>query len=530
MRFDCDNHSGSIPRTSSHQSMEIASSPTEDVLYNPDLLSIICWFLCRDPSISKPMLNGRFGIKSLCALALTCHAICDTALNYLWQDISGMKPLLSVFPRALSPTSNLPWILPGAISDKTWARFDLYSSRIRSINLDAHSHTLHSPTIFLRLSEKQEAFLPKLQKLTIDVAFAADPSVLLFLSSPLLDEVKITFSSDSEADMASIFIWTVGWKAPGLRSLTLAHERPPPRADDHVPTLGPIYPFSSFSDLRQLHNLNIETHLVDLNFLAQLSSCPRLANLHVIITQTGKPQKRQAQIVFPSLKYLHITACVSLMPDVLRLIRQGSLTSLTYRNSSDDNFSDLAYSVQAFHKELASRFPSLSSLFLYYYVPEEHRQSLRTVIQPLHDLPKLQKIIYHGVLCLDNDAVGLHLAVSWSRIRSLHISFLLGTSPTYGILAAVAKHCPLLADLSIPVTFPENDEPFSDDGVFSHRLHTFSAFHARVDCYASVAHYLDRMFPFLVSIEGGEGWDQVESIILKACQPARRDQLQRLRG
>ncbi|PBK60058.1 hypothetical protein ARMSODRAFT_966453 [Armillaria solidipes] len=128
------------------------------------------------------------------------------------------------------------------------------------------------------------------------------------------------------------------------------------------------------------------------------------------------------------------------MPDILRLICQGSLTSLTYRNSSDDDFSDLAYSVQAFHKELASRFPSLPSLFLYYYVPEEHRQSLRTVIQPLRDLPKLQKIIYHGVLCLDNDAVGLRLAVSWPRIRSLHISFLLGTSPAYRIPAAVAKH------------------------------------------------------------------------------------------
>ncbi|KAK0456939.1 hypothetical protein EV421DRAFT_2029354 [Armillaria borealis] len=454
--------------------------------------------------MSKPRFNGRFGTKSLCALALTCHATCDTALNYLWNDISGMKPLLSIFPRALSPTSNLPWAY------KTWARFDLYSSRIRCINLDAHSRTLHSPTIFLRLAEKQEALLPKLQKLTIDVAFAADPSVLLLLSSPLLDEL-------------------VG-KRQGFVYCPSVHEGPPPGTADHVPPLGPIYPFSSFSNLRQLHKLNIETHLVDLKFLAQLSSCPRLANLRVIVTQSGKPQKRQTQIAFPSLEYLHITACVSLMPDILRLIRQGSLTSLTYRNSSDDDFSDLAYSVQAFHKELVSRFPSLPSLFLYYYVPEEHRQSLRTVIQPLHDLPKLQKIIYHGVLCLDNDAVGLRLAVSWPRIRSLHISFLLGTSPTYRILAAVAKHCPLLTDLSIPVTFPERDESLSDDGVFSHRLHTFSAFHARVDCYASVAHYLDRMFPFLVSIEGGEGWDQVESIILKACQPSRRDQLQRLRG
>ncbi len=162
------------------------------------------------------------------------------------------------------------------------------------------------------------------------------------------------------------------------------------------------------------------------------------------------------------------------------------------------------------------------------YAPEdseEHRESLRAVMDPLYDLSKLQKMIYNGVLCMDNDAVELRLATSWPEIRSLRISFLLGTSPTYGILAVLAKHCPLLTDLSIPITFPKKDEPLRDDRVFSHRLRTFSAFPAPVDWNASIAHYLDRMFPFLVSIGGGEGWDRVRSIILKACQPARRDQL-----
>lgn len=513
--------------------MESASSPTKDVLYNPDLLGIICWFI-RPLGVPGFLFIDTSDTKSLCALALTCHATCDTALDYLWQDISGMKPLLSIFPRAISPSSNLPWIPPDAISGETWARFDRYSNRIRSITLDAHSRASHSPTVFLRLAEKKEPLLPKLKTLSVDMAFAADPSVLLFLSSPLLDEVKITFPSDPEADMAPMSIWTVGWKAPGLRSLTLARHYWTGRGDDMPP---PVYPFGSFSNLRQLRRLNIETHSVNLSFLVQLSSFPHLAELQVIVAQPGKSQKCLAQIALPSLKSLHVTARASLMPSILRLIRQGSLTSLTYRNSSDKDFFDLADSVQAFHAEIASRFPSLASLSLRYcpyydYAPEdseEHRESLRAVMDPLYDLSELQKMFYYGVLCMDNDAVELRLATSWPEIRSLRISYLLGTSPTYGILAFLAKHCPLLTDLSIPITFPKKDEPLRDDGVFSHRLRTFFAFPAPVDWNASIAYYLDRMFPFLVSIVGGEGWDQVESIILKACQPARRDQLQRLR-
>ncbi len=117
-----------------------------------------------------------------------------------------------------------------------------------------------------------------------------------------------------------------------------------------------VYPFGSFSNLRQLRKLNIETHSVDLCFLVQLSSFPHLAELQVIVVQPGKSQKRLAQIALPSLKSLHVAAHVSLMPSILRLIRQGSLTSLTYRNSSDKDFFDLADSLQAFHAELLPDF------------------------------------------------------------------------------------------------------------------------------------------------------------------------------
>ncbi|KAK0207936.1 hypothetical protein DFS33DRAFT_1379480 [Desarmillaria ectypa] len=233
-----------------------------------------------------------------------------------------------------------------------------------------------------------------------------------------------------------------------------------------------------------------------------LSLLPPLAELQVGITRTDEGQKRQAKIAFPSLESPHITALVSSMPHILGLIRQGSLTCLTYHDQSNKDFSDLAGFVQAFHVEIASRFPSLTSLSLYYrsdeYALEQHCESLRAVIEPLYDLSRLQEITYHGVFCLDNDEIEPRLATRWPEIRSIDISSLLGTSPTYGVLGVPAKHCPHLTRLSVPIKFLEKDEPLRDGGVFSHRLRTFSAPNARVHCYASVVHYLDRMFPFLI--------------------------------
>ncbi|KAK0473844.1 hypothetical protein EDD18DRAFT_1223539 [Armillaria luteobubalina] len=407
--------------------METSTGPCKDVLYNPDLLGIICRFL-REPAatfISRHRLGGH-----------------------------GKKPL--------------------------------------------------------RLGFDIQELLPKLKKLIVE-DFAADPSI------PLLDEVGIVIPSDPrKADMASMSIWTVGWKVPGLRSLTLFTDY------NHGARAWvlrePAHIFDSLPHLLQLRTLIIKTHSVDLSFLGSLSSLPHLAVLQVSVAQHGQPQKSLPQLAFPSLKSLHVEAYVSLMPTILKLTPQGSLTSLTYRNDADKEIFNPADSVQ-FHAEIASRFPSLTSLTLNYcryrYRPEDsekNRESLRAAMHPLYDLSKLREMTYLGVPCVDDDAV--ELATSWPEIRSLRIGSLCGTSPTYGILAVLAKHCPLLTDLEMPITFPKKIVPLRDDAVFSHRLHTLSIDSAMVDFQPA---------------EKGPQWDRVRYIVLKECQPARWNQLQRLR-
>ncbi len=53
-------------------------------------------------------------------------------------------------------------------------------------------------TIFLRLAEGQQPLFPNLQKLNVDMNFAADTSILLFLASALLDDVTIEFPAYTE--------------------------------------------------------------------------------------------------------------------------------------------------------------------------------------------------------------------------------------------------------------------------------------------------------------------------------------------
>ncbi len=75
--------------------------------------------------------------------------------------------------------------------------------------------------------------------------------------------------------------------------------------------------------------------------------------------------------------------------------------------------------------------------------------------------------------------------------------------------------------LTMPVVFPESYvSPHNQ--ILQHGLREFSSPDTSVKRPACAARYLDRIFPFLMRVEGGEGWDLVEQTILEACQPIRR--------
>ncbi|PBK89309.1 hypothetical protein ARMGADRAFT_339697 [Armillaria gallica] len=445
----------------------IADDPITAVLYNADLLGSICKDLWDIEQAPASLVNG-IRVHSLYSLALACRAVSETALDCLWQEIRGMKPLLYIFPRTLSP-DNRQWVLPDIISDDTWARFEHYSCRVRSIILDAQLRTIHPSTIFMRLAERQVPLFPNLQKLNVDMNFAADTSILFFLASPKLDDVTITFPAYADTVMASTSVRTVAWKLPTLRSFTISCV---PDGNNPRP-LGTICPFTNFSGLRKLHRLKIESHPADIEFLVQLSSFPDLTHLQIVISQSLPTNGRQTRDGFRSLVSLHITAHVSSMPRILRLIRPGSLTSLTYIDAYSQSYNEIGEFMQDFHAEIVSRFPSLLTLSLKYQtyhgqLAQQYWESTRAVFEPLYGLCKLQAFTYNGMLSLENDTVELLLGPAWSEIRTIDIPVLQGPWPTHKVLRTLAKCCPRLSKLSMPITFPD-DAP--NHGPLSH--HTF---------------------------------------------------------
>ncbi|KAG7442114.1 uncharacterized protein BT62DRAFT_936469 [Guyanagaster necrorhizus] len=496
-----------------------------DVLFNADLLAIICRNLWDNVKTDGcPLGPNGSRVHPLLSLALTCQAVSSLALDTLWRDIQeyGFQPILRIFPSAASGSLQ---VLPEEIPDETWVRFRQYASRIRYIAFDPTSCARFSSTIFLRLAEYQNPIFPKLQCLRSDVSFVASPSILLFLPTKTLNEIQLTFSPSTDVTTPSACIRTIKWQVPALQTLYICC----PEFDNGQYR---ATSFTNLASLKGLRALTIKSHLVDYDALVQLSAFNNLEHLCVKTTSNIPSDSRQAQGGFPSLKSLHITAKVSEMPRILRLVRQGTLETLTFVDTSGEAFRTNSEFMMDFYRELLARFP-LHNLSLTYYRAAQLDRALwassRAVFEPLYELHRLRSIQFVGELALDDETIKTRLAPAWPHIELISIPQLSGNIPSCAMLSVLARCCPRLVLLSMPFEFPSDGGALPED-VLSHRLQTLKSVNTTTKKPALIARFLDRIFPFLVRVEGGSGWSEVDSILRHVCQPIRWDQHQRERG
>ncbi|KAH7902909.1 hypothetical protein BJ138DRAFT_1168741 [Hygrophoropsis aurantiaca] len=96
--------------------------------------------------IFNQILDG----KTLSALARTCHALGETALDVLWCDLDGFPRLIQCLPKDLWKSEQTSRMHPvyikltlcRPISPLDWAIFQKYSRRVRSVRGPDH-HTFH---------------------------------------------------------------------------------------------------------------------------------------------------------------------------------------------------------------------------------------------------------------------------------------------------------------------------------------------------------------------------------------------------
>ncbi|KAK0200443.1 hypothetical protein DFS33DRAFT_157264 [Desarmillaria ectypa] len=160
----------------------------------------------------------------------------------------------------------------------------------------SHSIPLFVP-VSLRMAEYQYHIFPKRQCLESDASFAASPSILLFLPTKTLNQVQLTFGHSTVIPTSSTCIRTIKWQVPPLQTF-------------HICCLefynGQYQ--ANLASLKNLRSLTIKSHLVDYDFLVQLSAFDILAHLCVKTTSNVPSDNRRTQDGFPSLKSLHITA------------------------------------------------------------------------------------------------------------------------------------------------------------------------------------------------------------------------------
>ncbi|KAK0200390.1 hypothetical protein DFS33DRAFT_1361235 [Desarmillaria ectypa] len=498
-----------------------ARSLEKAVLYNEDLLSIICDKLCTTGIQSLP---NNATVNPLVSLATVCTSVSETALDRLWKHIYGFNPLLRVLNVENSgPNNGSLWTIPRNVPEPIWNRFKKYAQRIRSLTVNTSSCARDHPSIYLRLIARfPDPLFTNLKRLEVDQSFAAEPHILFLLSSPDLRQVEITLEPDPDDETVATSVQiAVAKRETFIISCPLtthtSYNTTPSRIDGACP--------ATFFTGKGLRCLKITSHPVTYSFLEELSSSKSLEHLQFIFDPHILPH--DGRDGFSSLKILHVTGPVASMSRILRLIAPDILESFTFiDNSSNQGYHYVCEAMMDFHLGLYERFNlslyELSLTYPYWMIGQEYWESSRIVFEPLYKLRLLKRLHYFGDLALDQDTVEKKLAEAWPGIKTICIPRLVASLP-YEILPVLATHCHQLTCLTLPIAFPDSDAlpPLQ---ALRHKLRVFSSPDTSVGQPACVARYLDSLFPFLAEIDGGERWDEAERIILHACQPVRCDE------
>ncbi|KAK0502378.1 hypothetical protein EDD18DRAFT_1140561 [Armillaria luteobubalina] len=460
-------------------------SSKETVLYNQDLLGAICEDLCS------------IGIQSLADGTKCAPSVSETALDRLWKHIYGLNPLLRILDVGSSgQNSEGIWTIPRDVPESVWNRFKLYAQRIRSLTLDAslvpriiHPFTFINP-------------LPR------SLAFS------FYYRAPICEKSKSPWTPTliptprQRLHLSSL----AHWKLTPIIILL------PGRIDLACP--------ASFFIGKNLRSLKITSHPITYSFLEELSVSKSLEHLQIVFAPGTLP--RDSQDGFSSLKTLHVTGPVMSMTRILRLVVADILQSFTFiDNSFNLSYYHACEAMHDFHLELVGRFNlSLQELSLTYpyraIASQEHWESSQAVFAPLYEMRLLKTLHYSGDLAFDQDTVETKLVRAWPSIETICFPQL-AASLSCEILPVLAAECSQLASLTIPIKFPESGA-LPPRQVFRHGLRIFSSPGIPVENPVRVAGYLDSLFPYLAKIDGGEQWDEVERILLDACQLVRADE------
>ncbi|KAG2144263.1 hypothetical protein DEU56DRAFT_236502 [Suillus clintonianus] len=271
-------------------------------------------------------------VPQLAALARTCRTFKEPALDILWKDIRGFKPLISCLPEGISSTDTQGYLtLKRPLLDGEWRLIDRNARRIRSFTvigseLDTIDNNVMqalistpSPTPLLpnlrilRWCDEREYFFPLLRTLLVST----------------ITSIQLGFQSTPPSFAKSALLASLPGRCPSIQELSCTCVSDSTESSDAI--------CEALYGLRELSRL--DTGVLSTKEFFRLASLPSLKSVDFILKTYNihEMQSDSTSTIFSQLNQVRLTASSqSVVNHFIRSVRFPSCRSVTVYVNYDD--------------------------------------------------------------------------------------------------------------------------------------------------------------------------------------------------
>ncbi|KAG1755950.1 hypothetical protein EDB19DRAFT_1843614, partial [Suillus lakei] len=156
------------------------------------------------------------------ALARTCKKFKEPALDTLWKDVYGFKPLISCLPEGVGSTSTRGQMtLKRPLSNSEWRFVDRYARRIRSFTVSSSDlDMLDGRVVQVLISAPSPTpFLPNLCSLVWCDSREYFFPLLRTLFGSTITSMTLGYRSTHPSFTSSVLLASLGARCPSIREL-----------------------------------------------------------------------------------------------------------------------------------------------------------------------------------------------------------------------------------------------------------------------------------------------------------------------
>ncbi|KAG2138423.1 uncharacterized protein EDB93DRAFT_723617 [Suillus bovinus] len=460
-----------------------------------EILSHIIQFVAADGQRDLKRLEDT---SSLARLARTCRCFMECALDTLWRTQHSLSPLIMCLPKGTWEirSSNILYLTrPPAESE--WARFDVYSRRVKSFSYPKQTRMirLHEDALPLLFSERPpQSLFPSLSSLDFSILSCSSSNFTLIRDflSPKLTNLAFTLPRKMCPQDICCVLKDLTRKATQLENLAISSFFPVVTFELNIST-------HELPDLRRLvvsNSIRISAQSV-LN-IASLCHVQELAlNLHPDF-DADVLRYRANKRTFPALQRLSLVAHdLSQCTSIVSLISSPQLEDVS-----------VSYDVQARSSVITSFLSAIGTSVR--SISLRHNTQTHTIADapfifdpstfaPLLACRNLRTIqVYNlGTLNLDDEFI-VSVAKAWNKLEDIRLCSLPWSSiiPNISLnaLTALTQYCPRLTRVHLSLNAREIPElPTNRAGAQS--LEVLNIRDSVIDHTELVAHFLRAIIP-----------------------------------